>query len=74
MPEAVQAVMAYLFETVRLDAVLCGHFRRNSQSARVQQKCGFHFLKEAPYTTRYGTVEDAIKNVIYRQEWEVHQL
>ena len=74
MPEAVQAVMAYLFETVQLDAILCGHFRRNSQSARVQQKCGFHFLKEVPYTTRYGTVEDSIRNVIYRQEWEVHQL
>lgn len=74
MPEAVQAVMAYLFETVRLDAILCGHFRRNSQSARVQRKCGFHFLKEVPYTTRYGTVEDSVRNVIYRQEWEVHQL
>ncbi len=74
MPEAVQAVMAYLFETVRLDAILCGHFRRNSQSARVQQKCGFHFLKEVPYTTRYGTVEDSVRNVIYRQEWEVRQL
>ena len=47
---------------------------RNSQSARVQQKCGFHFLKETTYTTRYGTVEDSIRNVIYRQEWEVHQL
>lgn len=74
MPEAVQAVMTYLFETVRLDAILCGHFCRNSQSARVQQKCGFHFLKETTYTTRYGTVEDSIRNVIYRQEWEVHQL
>ena len=73
MPEAVQAVMAYLFETVRLDAILCGHFRRNSQSARVQQKCGFHFLKVSPYTTRYGTVEDSVRNIIYRKEWEARQ-
>lgn len=73
MPEAVQAVMAYLFATVQLDAIVCGHFRRNSQSARVQQKCGFHFLKVSPYTTRYGTVEDSVRNVIYRQEWEAHR-
>ena len=73
MPEGVRAVMAYLFETVRLDAIVCGHFRRNTQSARVQQKCGFHFLKDSTYTTRYGTVEDSVRNVIYRKEWEERQ-
>ena len=70
MPEAVNAVIRWLFEERKLDAILCAHFDWNTQSARVQQKCGFHFLKESVYKTRYGTVEKDILNVLYREEWE----
>ena len=42
MPEAVQRVIQYLFEEVGLDVIFCGHFLSNHQSARVQEKCGFH--------------------------------
>lgn len=73
MPEAVKAVLDYLFQDVKLDAVLCGHFERNAQSARVQQKCGFHFLKKSTYTTRCGTVEQSIRNILYRSNWEAMQ-
>ena len=58
-----------LFEEQKLDAILCAHFDWNTQSARVQQKCGFHFLKESIYKTFYGTVEKDIINVLYREEW-----
>ena len=70
MPEAVNAVIRWLFEERKLDAILCAHFDWNTQSARVQQKCGFHFLKESVYKTHYGTVEKDILNVLYREEWE----
>ena len=70
MPEAVNAVIRWLFEERKLDAILCAHFDWNTQSARVQQKCGFHFLKESVYKTRYGTVAKDILNVLYREEWE----
>ena len=70
MPEAVKEVIRWLFEERKLDAILCAHFDWNTQSARVQQKCGFHFLKESVYKTRYGTVEKDILNVLYREEWE----
>ena len=70
MPEAVNAVIRWLFEEQGLDAILCAHFDWNTQSARVQQKCGFHFLKESIYKTHYGTVEKDILNVLYREEWE----
>mgnify|MGYP004685654447 CR=1 FL=1 len=73
MPEGVKAVLDYLFRDVKLDAVLCGHFERNVQSARVQQKCGFHFLKKSTYTTRCGTVEQSIRNILYRSDWEAMQ-
>ena len=70
MPEAVNAVIRWLFEERKLDAILCAHFDWNTQSARVQQKCGFHFLKESVYKTFYGTVEKDILNILYREEWE----
>lgn len=70
MPEAVNAVIRWLFEEMKLDAIVCAHFDWNTRSARVQQKCGFHFLKESSYKTHYGTVEKDIINVLYREEWE----
>ena len=45
MPEAVEAVMDYLFGAVKLDFLLVGHFDWNRQSARVIEKCGFRYTK-----------------------------
>ena len=70
MPEAVNAVIRWLFEEEKLDAIICAHFDWNTRSARVQAKCGFHFLKESSYKTTYVTVEKDIINVLYRREWE----
>ena len=69
MPEAVREVLRYLFEDAGLDAVLCGHFVSNAQSARVQEKCGFRHFAYRKYTTKWGTVEDDELNVLTRGEW-----
>lgn len=69
MPEAVNEVIRYLFEEVGLDAILCGHFLWNKQSARVQEKCGFHHYAYGTYETQLGTVEDDETSIIYREEW-----
>ena len=66
MPEAVKAVIKYLFETVGLDFILVGHFQWNRQSARVIEKCGFQYIKSCPYETKYGTVENSEKSILYR--------
>lgn len=66
MPEAVQAVIAYLFDTAKLDFILVGHFDRNRQSARVIEKCGFKYIKTCPYETRYGTTENSEESILYR--------
>lgn len=58
MPEAVSRVVRWLFDDVRLDFLLVGHFERNRQSARVIEKCGFTYVKNAIHPTRYGTFED----------------
>ena len=46
MPEAVKAVINYCFETVGCDYLQCSCSPQNTQSARVIEKCGFHFVLE----------------------------
>lgn len=70
MPEAVKAVIRYLFETKMLDFLLVGHFQWNRQSARVIAKCGFRYIRSCPYDTRYGTVETAEESILYRSDFE----
>lgn len=70
MNEAVKEVERYCFEQLQLDALLCGHFTRNTRSASVQKKCGFHYLKDHMYHTRYDTVEPSVTNILWKKEWE----
>jgi len=65
MPEAVKAVIQYLFEVENLDFIMAGHFEKNKRSARVIQKCGFEYIKTVPHETQYGTVEKSIENILY---------
>ncbi len=69
MPEAVKAVIKYLFETVKLDFILVGHFEWNRQSARVIEKCGFQYIKSFPLKTLYGTVENSEESILYRSDF-----
>ena len=65
MPEAVRAVTDYLFDAVKLDFILVGHFEWNRQSARVIEKCGFAEVKTIPYRTRMGTLERSVEAILY---------
>lgn len=69
MPEAVNAVIPYLFETIRLDFILVGHFEWNRQSARVIEKCGFRYVKTRPYETWYGKMERSEESILYRSQF-----
>ena len=69
MPEAVEAVIDYLFGTVGLDAIVCGHFLWNTQSGRVQEKCGFKHHSFGKYVTRMNKVEDHEVNLLTREDW-----
>lgn len=68
MPEAVKAVIEWLFREVQLDFIICGHFDWNSQSRRVIEKCGFRYIKTVEYETRFGTVENAFDYILYHPE------
>lgn len=66
MPEAVRAVIDYLFGTIGLDFLVCGHFTDNERSGRVQEKCGFRHVKLIKYETRYGVVKDCWLSILER--------
>ena len=73
MPEAVKAVIAWLWSEEKLDFIICGHFIRNSRSRRVIEKCGFRYIKDSVYTTRYDTVEDCWDYILYHPERRENQ-
>ena len=65
MPEAVQAVIGWLFACQGLDFVLCAHFDWNRQSARVIEKCGFQYLKNTVSHPRTGTTETTCNYILH---------
>ena len=68
MPEAVKAVIDWLFNEEKLDFIIVGHFDRNTQSRRVVQKCGFRYMKTVKFETRYDTVENSLEYILYHPE------
>ena len=66
MPEAVKAVIAWLFDEKIVDFILCGHFVPNDRSRRVIEKCGFQYIKTVSFETRYDTVEECCDYIQYR--------
>ena len=68
MPEAVKAVIDWLFRDMQLDFIICGHFDWNNQSRRVIEKCGFQFIKMVKFETRFNTVETCRDYILHRPE------
>lgn len=64
MPEAVKAVIDYLFNEQDLDFLTCGYYDFNEQSKRVQQKCGFKPYRKLTMDTRMGTREPGVLNLL----------
>ena len=69
MPEAVQAVMKYLFEEERYDFLIISHYTFNNQSRRVIEKSGFTYLKTIRLQTRYNTTEDTWVYLLKKEDW-----
>ena len=65
MPEAVKAVIQWLFVEEKLDFIICGHFIRNDRSRRVIEKCGFQYIKTVELATRCNTVETCWDYILY---------
>ena len=66
MPEAVRAVIDWLFDEVGLDFIIVGHFTHNDRSRRVIEKCGFTYVKTIPYQAQTGRTEESREYILYR--------
>lgn len=64
MPEAVEAVIDYLFNVRDLDFLLCGYYDFNAQSKRVQEKCEFKPYRKLNMQTRFETEEPGVLNLL----------
>ena len=64
MPEAVNAVIDYLFNRLDWDFLTCGYYDFNNQSKRVQEKCGFKPYRKLVMDTRLGTKEPGVLNLL----------
>ncbi len=64
MPEAVMAVINYLFNNLQFDFLTCGYYNFNNQSKRVQEKCGFKPYRKLTMDTRLGTKEPGVLNLL----------
>ncbi|MCR5308666.1 MAG: GNAT family N-acetyltransferase [Bacilli bacterium] len=62
--EAVKAVIDYLFNSLNYDFLLCGYYDFNSQSKRVQEKCGFKAYRKFLFETNLGTKEPGVLNLL----------
>jgi len=69
MPEAVNGFLTYLFDETKLEALVCGYYDGNQQSAKVQEKCGFSFYKQRETMSGRGTKELMNYTVLYRGDW-----
>ena len=68
MPEAVKAVIHWLFKSQKLDFILVGHFDWNTQSRRVIEKCGFQYIQNTQFETKYATFENSLEYILYHPE------
>lgn len=64
MPEAVKAVINYLFNDLNFDFLICGHYDYNIQSKKVQEKCGFIPYRSITFNTRMKTQETGTLNLL----------
>lgn len=64
MPEAVTAVIDYLFHDYDLDFLTCGYYDFNTQSKKVQEKIGFKPYRKLVMNTRMGTKEPGVLNLL----------
>ena len=72
MPEAVKAVIDYLFDVLDYDFLLCGHFDRNEQSKRVQEKCGFCPYRRIVFDTTLGQKEPGELRLLVNPKKDIH--
>ncbi|MCL1924701.1 MAG: GNAT family N-acetyltransferase [Defluviitaleaceae bacterium] len=70
MPEALNAVIKYLFDNDIVEAIAISHFQHNIQSKRVIEKAGFKFVRDGTHMTRMGIEHKDKKYILLKNSFE----
>ena len=71
MPEAVRAALAYAFNDLKLDALLCGHYLWNKQAGRAQEKSGLSHYCFDTYPSSLGNMEDHEFKIMTKEAYKM---
>lgn len=71
MPEAVTAVIDYIFRNSDCDLLTCSHFQSNTQSRRVIEKAGFRFERHGSYHAKLiNEIYPDSTYILHRSDWQ----
>lgn len=70
MPEAIKAVINWLFKEKNIDFIVYSYFSWNKQSEKVKEKCGFQFYGTSIWN-KNNIKEDTIENILMKDSWEI---
>lgn len=75
MPEAVRAVVRHAFCDLNINKIWCGYYEGNEKSKRVQEKCGFKFVRRVDdlYVPQLDETRVGYANVLTKEDWELIQ-
>jgi len=72
VPEAVKEVIKHTFEKLKVDVLWCGYYLINSQSKRVNEKCGFKFYKDGTFEApALGKTFDGKYYIMTKEDYEM---
>lgn len=72
MPEAVRAVIKHAFCDIGINKIWCGYYEGNEKSKRVQEKCGFKYVRTVPdlYVPQMHETRVGIANALTKEDWK----
>ena len=76
MPEAAEALIRRAFEDLKLERVWCGYYDGNDKSKRVQEKCGFKYIKttEDVEVPLLNEVRKGHVNCLTKTDWQIKRI
>lgn len=72
IPEAAQELIRRGFEDLSMRAIWCGYYDGNEKSKRVQEKCGFSYVRttEGLDVPLLGEKRTGHSNILTREQWQ----
>lgn len=72
IPEALNKILSYAFEELRLKKIWCGYYEGNIKSKRVQEKCGFvyQYTKDNAPCTMLSEVRIEHITCMTKEHWK----